>query len=46
MDAAMWYVIDNGITSETTYPYKGRVIYFNNAESKMCIQNNPKGLWN
>lgn len=24
MDAAMWYVIDNGITDETTYPYKAR----------------------
>jgi len=24
MDAAMWYVIDNGITNETTYPYKAR----------------------
>lgn len=24
MDAAMWYVIDNGITDETQYPYKAR----------------------
>jgi len=24
MDAAMWYVIDNGITDEATYPYKAR----------------------
>jgi hypothetical protein len=24
MDAAMWYVIDNGITTETLYPYRGR----------------------
>lgn len=24
MDAAMWYVIDNGITNETQYAYKGR----------------------
>jgi len=24
MDAAMWYVIDNGITDETTYPYHAR----------------------
>jgi cathepsin L len=24
MDAAMWYVIDNGITNETLYPYKAR----------------------
>jgi C1A family cysteine protease len=24
MDAAMWYVIDSGITNETLYPYKAR----------------------
>jgi len=24
MDAAMWYVIDNGITTESQYPYKGK----------------------
>ena len=24
MDSAMWYVIDNGITSEARYPYKGK----------------------
>jgi len=24
MDAAMWYVIDNGITDETQYPYKAK----------------------
>jgi C1A family cysteine protease len=28
MDAAMWYVIDNGITTEALYPYRGRVLYF------------------
>jgi len=24
MDAAMWYIIDNGITNETLYPYRAR----------------------
>lgn len=24
MDSAMWYVIDNGITTEAQYPYVGK----------------------
>lgn len=24
MDAAFWYVIDNGITTEAKYPYKAK----------------------
>ena len=24
MDSAFWYVIDNGITDESQYPYKGK----------------------
>lgn len=28
MDTAFWYVIDNGIATEESYPYKARVTYF------------------
>ena len=37
MDAAMWYVIDNGITTESQYPYKGKVKKFIYLGSNMCL---------
>jgi hypothetical protein len=44
MDAAMWYVIDNGITDETTYPYRAKVLFKIDSEPKMFLQGYTEGL--